>query len=171
VNPNRETLMDDVSPLPAVDVGEIFGMLDYLDDEGGRTDVYALASDLNLEIDDLLPIIKAAELLQFVKIEEGDLILTELGKSVLTGDENKRKLIFKKSLKKLPIFKKLIELLLNAPDKTIDKNDLLVILQQEMRETEAKNMLKTAINLGRYAELIGYNPEEKEIYLDELGEE
>jgi len=37
--------MDDVSPLPAVDVGEIFGMLDYLAEEGGRTDVYALASD------------------------------------------------------------------------------------------------------------------------------
>ncbi len=171
MNPEGETLMDDVSPLPAVDVGEIFGMLDYLAEEGGRTDVYALASDLNLEIDDLLPIIKAAELLEFVKIEEGDLILTNLGKSLLKGDENERKLIFKKSLKKLPIFKELIELLLNIPDKTIDKNELLIVLQQEMRDTEAKNMLKAVINLGRYAELIGYNPEEKEIYLDELGEE
>jgi len=161
--------MDDVSPLPEVEIGEIIGMLDYLKEEEGRTDIYALSSDLNLEIDDLLPIIKAAELLRFARVEEGDLILTDLGKSLLKGDENKRKLIFKESLKKLPVFKRLIKLLLNSPDQTMDKSDLLDALKQEMREEDARDVLKTIINLGRYAELIGYNPEEKEIYLDELG--
>jgi len=162
--------MDDVSPLPEVEVGEIIGMLDYLKEENGRTDIYALASDLNLEIDELLPIIKAAELLGFAKVEDGDLILMELGKSLLQGDENKRKLIFKERLKKLPIFDKLIKLLLNSADKTMDKEDVLDALKQEMREEDARSTLKTIINLGRYAELIGYNPEEKEIYLDELGD-
>lgn len=162
--------MDDVSPLPEVEVGEIIGMLDYLKEENGRTDIYALASDLNLEIDELLPIIKAAELLGFAKVEDGDLILMDLGKSLLQGDENKRKLIFKERLKKLPIFDKLIKLLLNSADKTMDKEDVLDALKQEMREEDARSTLKTIINLGRYAELIGYNPEEKEIYLDELGD-
>jgi len=162
--------MDDVSPLPEVEVGEIIGMLDYLKEENGRTDIYALASDLNLEIDELLPIIKAAELLGFAKVEDGDLILMDLGKSLLRGDENKRKLIFKERLKKLPIFDKLIKLLLQSPDKTMDKEDVLDALKQEMSEEDARSTLKTIINLGRYAELIGYNPEEKEIYLDELGD-
>ncbi len=162
--------MDDVSPLPEVEVGEIIGMLDYLKEENGRTDIYALASDLNLEIDELLPIIKAAELLGFAKVEDGDLILMDLGKSLLRGDENKRKLIFKERLKKLPIFDKLIKLLLQSPDKTMDKEDVLDALKQEMSEEDARSTLKTIINLGRYAELIGYNPEEKQIYLDELGD-
>ncbi len=161
--------MDDVSPLPEVEIGEIIGMLDYLKEEQGRTDIYVLSSDLNLEVDELLPIIKAAELLGFAKVEEGDLILTDLGSSLLKGDENKRKLIFKERLKKLPIFDKFIKLLLDSPDQTMDKEDILDALKQEMREEDARSTLKTIINLGRYAELIGYNPEEKEIYLDELG--
>lgn len=162
--------MDDVLPLPEVEVGEIIGMLDYLKEEDGRMDIYALASDLNLEIDELVPIIKASELLGFAKVEEGDLILTDLGKTLLKGDENKRKLIFKESLKKLPIFDKFIKLLLKSPDQTMDKEDVLEALKQEMGEEDARSTLKTIINLGRYAELIGYNPEEKEIYLDELGD-
>ncbi len=160
--------MDDVAPLPDVEIGEIIGMLEYLKEEGGRTDIYEIADDENLEIDDLVPIIKVATLLGFARVENGDLILTELGKELIEGDENKRKLIFKEALKKLPAFKKVIELLLSNPDHSIDKSDLLKLLMQEMPEDEARVTLKSLINFGRYAELIGYNPENKEIYLDQL---
>ncbi len=163
--------MDDVSPLPDVEIGEIIGMLEYLNDEGGRTDIYEIADDLNLEIDDLVPIIKAAEMLGFVKVEKGDLILLDLGKELINGDENRRKIIFKESLKKLPAFKKLINILLENPEHSIDKSDLLELLSQEMPNDEAKVTLKGLINFGRYAELIGYNPEDKEVYLDKLTEE
>jgi hypothetical protein len=163
--------MDDVAPLPEVEIGEIIGMLEYLKEEDGRTDIYEIADDLNLEIDDLVPIIKAAELLGFAKVENGDLILTELGNSLIEGDENKRKIIFKESLKKLPVFKKVLDLLLKSQDHTIDKYELLTLLKQEMPEDEANITLKSIINFGRYAELIGYNPEDKEIYLDKITEE
>ncbi|MCD6427663.1 MAG: AAA-associated domain-containing protein [Caldisericaceae bacterium] len=163
--------MDDVAPLPDVEIGEIIGMLEYLKEEGGRTDIYEIADDENLEIDDLVPIIKVASLLGFVRVENGDLILTDLGKELIEGDENKRKLIFKEALKKLPAFKKVIGLLLSNPNHTIDKSDLLNLLMQEMPKDEALDTLKSLINLGRYAELIGYNPEDKEIYLDQLNQD
>ncbi len=160
--------MDDVAPLPDVEIGEIIGMLEYLKEESGRTDIYEIADEENLEIDDLVPIIKAASLLGFAKVEDGDLILTDLGKELVDGDENKRKLIFKEALKKLPAFKKVIDLLLEDSEHTIDKSDLLELLMREMPEDEARTTLKSLINFGRYAELIGYNPEDKEIYLDHL---
>jgi NitT/TauT family transport system ATP-binding protein len=163
--------MDDVSPLPDVEIGEIIGMIEYLHEEGGRTDIYEIADDLNLEIDDLVPIIKAAELLGFAKVEKGDLILLDLGKELVKGDENKRKIIFKEALKKLPAFKRLINILLEDPEHAIDKSDLLNLLEQEMPKEEARVTLKGLINFGRYAELIGYNPEDKEVYLDKLTEE
>ena len=163
--------MDDVSPLPDVEIGEIIGMIEYLHEEGGRTDIYEIADDLNLEIDDLVPIIKAAELLGFAKVEKGDLILLDLGKELVKGDENKRKIIFKEALKKLPAFKRLINILLEDPEHSIDKSDLLNLLEQEMPKEEARVTLKGLINFGRYAELIGYNPEDKEVYLDKLTEE
>lgn len=163
--------MDDVAPLPDVEIGEIIGMLEYLKEEGGKTDIYEIADDLNLEIDDLVPIIKAAELLGFANVENGDLILTKLGEEIVNGDENKRKILFKESLKKLPVFKKVLNILLSSQEHSIDKHELLSMLKQEMPEDEANTTLRSLINFGRYAELIGYNPEDKEIYLDKIMEE
>ncbi len=162
--------MDDVSPLPYVEVGNLLGMLVYLEDQDGRTDVYVIAQDMDLEVDELLPLIKVAEVLGFVEIKEGDLIISLTGKKLVYGDENERKIIFKESLKKMPVFQKLIKILQSTPEKSISKNDLLQVLSEEMSEDEAQESLRGIIELGRYAELVGYNPEDKEIYLDELEE-
>jgi len=163
--------MDDVSPLPYVEVGKLMGMLVYLEDIDGRGDIYAIASDMESEVDEIIPLIKVAEALGFATVIEGDLVLTELGKTLVMGDENKRKIMFKKSIKKLPIFKRIIDILEVTPDNSISKNKLLDVLTSEMSEEEAQTHLKSIIELGRYAELIGYNPEDKEIYLDKLEEE
>jgi len=120
--------MEDVSPLPYIEVGKMIGMLVYLEDLDGKTDVYVLSSDLNLEMDELVNLIKISELLGFVTVLEGDLYITRTGKDLVYGDENKRKIIFKKALKKLPVFEKIIKILLKSEDKTIQKSRLLLIL-------------------------------------------
>lgn len=163
--------MEDSSPLPYIEVGKMIGMLVYLEDLDGKTDIYVISSDLNLEMDELVSLIRISELLGFVEVKEGDLYITSTGKDLVYGDENKRKLIFKKGLKKLPVFKKIIDILLGSEDKTIQKNRLLSILSGEMSQEEANETLKSIIELGRYAELIGYNPEDKDIYLDMLEEQ
>ena len=163
--------MEDVSPLPFIEVGKMIGMLVYLEDLDGKTDVYVLSSDLSLEMDELVNLIKISELLGFVTVLEGDLYITRTGKDLVYGDENKRKIIFKKALKKLSVFEKIIKILLKSEDKTIQKSRLLSILSEEMSEGEASETLKSLIELGRYAELIGYNPEDKDIYLDMLDEQ
>ena len=57
--------------LPHARPGGIAGLLELLLDKGGRDDIYRLADDLAFEIDDLLPIVDAAQLLGFLKVEEG----------------------------------------------------------------------------------------------------
>ena len=52
--------------LPHARPGGIAGLLELLLDKGGRDDVYRLADDLAFEIDDLLPIVDAAQLLGFL---------------------------------------------------------------------------------------------------------
>jgi len=47
--------------------------------KAGRDDIYRLANDLAFEIDDLLPIVDAAQLLGFLKVEEGDAAITDSG--------------------------------------------------------------------------------------------
>lgn len=162
--------MDDVSPLPYVEVGNLIGMLVYLDNQEGVTDIYLIAQNMDLEVDELLPLIRIAELLRFVEVKEGDLILTKTGKELVEGDENRKKVIFKEALKRIPIFQKLLKILLGVPENYISRSDLFEIMCEEMTEDEAQESLKSIIELGRYAELIGYNPEDKEIYLDKLEE-
>src|ERR1700691_312766 len=55
--------------LPHARPGGMAGLLELLLDKGGRDDIYRLADDLSFEIDDLFPIVDAAQLLGFLKIE------------------------------------------------------------------------------------------------------
>jgi NitT/TauT family transport system ATP-binding protein len=163
-------MMDDISPLPYVEVGKLIGLLVYLDDSDGKVDIYMIPEDIEIEADELISLLKLAQMMNFVEVKEGDVFLTDLGRELIKGDENKRKIIFKDSLKKLPIFKKVINILIKSKDNSIDKEGLLEILQEEMSKSDAEETLKSIIELGRYAELIGYNPEDKEVYLDKLEE-
>ena len=162
--------MDDISPLPYVEVGKLVGLLVYLEDSEGKVDVYMIPDDIDIEADELISLLKIAQTLGFVEVKEGDVFITDTGKEVVYGDENKRKLIFKEAIKKTPIFKKVISLLIRAKDNAVDRDELLEALQEEMSSEEAQETLRGIIELGRYAELIGYNPEDKEIYLDKLEE-
>jgi len=56
-------------------------LLELLIDYNGRADIYRLADDLAFEIDDLLPIVDAAQLLGFLKVEEGDAAITPEGRA------------------------------------------------------------------------------------------
>jgi len=53
--------------LPHARPGGMAGLLELLLDKGGRDDIYRLADDLTFEIDDLLPIVDAAQLLGFLR--------------------------------------------------------------------------------------------------------
>lgn len=77
--------------LPHADVGELTGFLERLTALGGREDLFELARDLQLEADELLPLVEAAQLLEFVRVEEGDIVLTETGRTFATADLLQRK--------------------------------------------------------------------------------
>ena len=57
--------------LPHALPGGISGLLELLADRGGRDDLYHLADELNMEVDDLLPAVEAAALLQFAQLRGG----------------------------------------------------------------------------------------------------
>ena len=53
------------APLPSARHAAIAGLLELLRDRGGRDDLYRIGDDLRMELDDLLPILEAARLLEF----------------------------------------------------------------------------------------------------------
>ncbi|MEP7358398.1 MAG: ATP-binding cassette domain-containing protein, partial [Anaerolineales bacterium] len=67
--------------LPLARLNALAGLLENLAAEGGRADLYRLSGELVLELDDLLPLVEAGEMLGFITVQEGDLQLTRLGQA------------------------------------------------------------------------------------------
>lgn len=160
----------DIDPLPSSALGAVMGLMEFLDDLGGQEDVYRLATGLQMELDDLLPVLNAGKLLGFFTLGKGDVAMTELGRKFLISDVNDRKRIVCHQLKMLPVFRDVTEQLKKRKNKRAPKDYFLELFERKLPEDEARNLLKTVIDWGRYGELIGYNEDDDEVYLDEAGQ-
>ena len=63
--------------LPHARFGGISGLLEIVQERGGKEDLPKLAESLRLEVDDLLPAVDAAVMLGFAKVAQGDVMLTD----------------------------------------------------------------------------------------------
>ena len=57
-----------IPALPNARIGSIVGLLEMLNEQGAKVDIYKLSESLRFELKDLIPITEAGELLGFVKI-------------------------------------------------------------------------------------------------------
>lgn len=156
-----------VDPLPQATVGQIIGLLEFLEDVKEKKDIHKFAQELQYDLDDLYPIIDACEMLHFVKIENGDIMLSDEGKLFLKSNVNARKKMFKKSLKKIRVYKEALSLLKEAANQEVDREKLVDLFSEYFPEEQAEEVVHTLIDWGRYAELIGYNSNSEEVYLDQ----
>ena len=149
----------------------IVGLLEQLSQHGGKVDIYKLSQQLHFELDDLMPITEAAELLGFVKIDSGDLELTELGHGVIDGDENAKKAIFRRQiLAGVPLVNRIVVELEMEDDHRIGRERILKFFEFSFTPTESERQLNSAIDWARYAELFDYNPDADEFFLPETAE-
>ncbi|MCS6873931.1 MAG: nitrate/sulfonate/bicarbonate ABC transporter ATP-binding protein [Pyrinomonadaceae bacterium] len=155
--------------LPHARPGGIAGLLEILSDRGGKDDLYHLADELMMEIDDLLPIVDAASLLGFVKVDEGDIELTLQGETFVKSDILERKKIFRESaLENIPLLRQIESSLRTKSDRKLPEEFFLDILEEHFSEEEASRQLNTAIHWGRYAEIFDYDGQSQCLFLTEL---
>jgi NitT/TauT family transport system ATP-binding protein len=154
--------------LPHAKVGSIAGLIEMIYDKGSRVDIYQLASELNLEIDDIFPIIEASKILGFGEIVEGDFVLTPLGIKWAKADPLKQKEIFKEALlNNVPFVNQIFTVLKSTPKGKLKEDFFLDILENHFTPKEALRQLKTIIDWARYAELFAYDYDTGELYLEE----
>jgi NitT/TauT family transport system ATP-binding protein len=103
----------------------LLGFLEVLDDLGGKSDVAEIASKQGLELDDLLPILESGEMLGLVKVQSGDVSITEKGHLFIAASPKVRKKILRDIIVNLDIFKKLIDLIQQSEKGNITKEDFL----------------------------------------------
>jgi len=154
--------------LPHVAIGDLMGLVEHLAEAGGRQDLYVLARDLQLELDDLLPLIEGLAILGIAVAEEGDAVLTDLGRRFAEADVLGEKELFREQvMRNVELVRQIVRDLQASPAHSFKEDALLEQLQQYFSEPEARRQLDTAIDWGRYAELFAYDDDSGELYLEE----
>jgi len=158
--------------LPHARPGGVAGLLELLLDKGGRDDIYRLADDLVFEIDDLLPIVDAAQLLGFLTVEEGDASITPSGAEFANSEILRQKELFRNAAVQNVLLLRQIRRALDAKsDHTVPEDFFLDMLDEQFSEEESQRQLETAINWGRYAELFDFDAARRRFVLPDSLEE
>ncbi len=161
--------------LPHARPGGIAGLLEMIidmSDNAGRADIYKLADELAFEIDDLLPIVDAAQLLCFLKVDEGDVAITPEGRTFAESEILAQKELFRKAATDhVLLLRQITRALSNKNDHTVPEEFFLDMLDEQFSDEETHRQLETAINWGRYAELFDFDSGRRRFTLPESEDE
>jgi NitT/TauT family transport system ATP-binding protein len=146
--------------LPHARPGGIAGFMELLVDRGGRDDLYKLADELAMDVDDILPIVDASVMLGFAVLHEGDVEITPEGRQFGEADIQSQKLLFRDAALKNVAILRLIENTLHAKrDRAIGEEFFRDILDEHFSADEVERQFETILNWGRYAEIFNYDSE------------
>src|ERR1700722_14202233 len=154
--------------IPHARVGGIAGLLELLQDRGGKEDLYRLAENLVMDAEDLLPIIEASVLLGFATLKEGDVEITPEGTHFAEADILTRKTLFRQAaLKNIVILQQIDSVLHAKTDHSISEEFFYDILDEHFSQDEVERQFETAMNWGRYAEIFDFDRESHRLILAE----
>lgn len=136
---------------------------------GGRADLPEVADDLQLELDELLPVAEALQMLGFAEVATGDIVLTTAGRAYAEADTQERKRIFSEHLlAHVPLVAHIQDVLNTRPDRQAPRVRFEAELQDHLSEQYARETLNTAIEWGRYAELFAYDDQPERFSLEDV---
>ena len=154
--------------LPHARRGAIAGLLELLNDRGGKDDLYHIADELQMEVDDLLPILEAVTLLSFAKSDKGDVEITLEGKAFAEADIVTRKHLFRDAaLAHITLLQQMHKALESKSDHSMPLEFFRDLLRQHFSDAEVQRQMETALNWGRYADIFTYHSESDQLSLFE----
>jgi NitT/TauT family transport system ATP-binding protein len=120
-------------------------------------------------VDEILPIVEAADAMDLVTVREGDISLTSTGQTFIAGGIDERKQIIRAQLlAHIRLVQQVYHLLQAKRNQRIPEELILDILEAHFSPKEAVRQLDTAIDWGRYAELYSYDEPAGEIFLEQV---
>jgi len=154
--------------LPHATAGGMAGLLEFLNDRGGREDMYHLAEELLMEVDDLFPIVDEAVLLGFADSTQGDVQITPAGKEFADADIGTRKKLFRDAvLSHVTLIQQIRNALERKSDRAVPVEFFRDVLDQHFSQEDVGLQLETALNWGRYAEIFTYDSQTDRLLLHE----
>jgi NitT/TauT family transport system ATP-binding protein len=150
------------SQLPQVSSNLLAGLMETVAAKpfNGKADLPDIASDLQMEIDELFPVAETLQMLRFAELEGGDLKLTEEGMAFAHADIDERKRIFLRHLLSyVPLAAHIRRVLDERASHSARKSRFIDELEDFMSEEAADQTLRAVLRWARYAEAFAYNDE------------
>ena len=154
-------------PIPSVNLGEVFGLMEVLRDRGGQMDVFRLDSLTDYDFGHTLAVVKAGEMLDLLDTPKNQVVLTPLGRQFLDADINERKRLLNRQLQTLAVFRYVLQILREAKDHRLPEEVVEEELAVRLPTEDIPKLFITVVAWGRFAELFGYSPEDQTLYLDQ----
>ncbi len=157
------------SILPHVSSNELSGLLEAVAAApyNGTADLPQIASDLQMEIDELFPVAETLQMMRFAELAGGDLKLTEAGLAFCHADLDERKRIFARQLLSyVPLAAHVRRVLDERASHVARKSRFIDELEDYMTEEAAEQTLRAIISWGRYAEVFAYEDESARFTLE-----
>jgi NitT/TauT family transport system ATP-binding protein len=154
--------------LPHATAGGMAGLLEFLNDRGGREDLYHLAEELLMEVDDLFPIVDEAVMLGFSESTQGDVQITPAGKEFAEADITTRKKLFRDAvLGHVTLIQQIRNALERKSDRAVPLEFFRDVLDKHFSQDDVQQQLDAALNWGRYAEIFTYDSQTDRLLLNE----
>jgi NitT/TauT family transport system ATP-binding protein len=155
------------TPLPDASVGGMSGLLEILVAHGGSEDLPKLAHELTFEVDDLLPLVDAAQVLGLAHVDDADLHVTDEGRVFVAADILESKQIFAlRARERAPLVRAICKALEATQDGTLGEGFFLDLLRRGFTEEEARRQLHIAVDWGRYGELFDFDANTGQLALE-----
>ena len=148
-----------IEPLPSTGISKILGLCEVLDDHGDKEDIYRLGQDLHTPFNELLLVVKGAEMLELVEVARNDVSVTPLGKRVDNAPMAEKKSLLRAQMLKLAVFQHVVKMLELADGHEIPADLVLERLAVLLPQEEPRQLFTTLLNWARYGEVFGYSRE------------
>jgi NitT/TauT family transport system ATP-binding protein len=134
----------------------------------GKADLPELARNLQLEIDELFPVVEILHYLGFAEIKEGDIVLSAPARNFAELDTQTRKEIFAHHLlASVPLAQHIKRVLDERPGHRAPRVRFEQELEDHLSDAAAEETLDAVIDWGRYAEIFAYDDQAEMFSLED----
>ena len=152
-----------IQSIPGVSLSSAIGLLEVLENEGSL-EWFELTRHVDIEMTQLLLIVRAAEMLNWVKTPVGRVEMTDEGRQFLASDITSRKHLLNTALRGLFVFDLILQALNKSSNKEIAEETVLSELALTFPHERPQRILRTVVAWGRYAELFRYSSNRKVLH-------
>ena len=139
------------------------GVLEYLDAREGKEDLFKIAAETDKEFGEVIKLVKALELLDFVDTPKRQVVLTPNGYRFVKATSQERQAIWREQLLKLRIFKQVYDILAKHPRMKLDAEVAQEIIIFNLPSENFEKTFETFWHWARFGNLFAYDEDSQKI--------